>query len=418
LVRGVRVVPPAAWSLWNAPFRVIALVLVVDVTAVLLVLGSVQLGGVDRVDLMRFAALALGSVIHLDTTRTIERMREAVAVGSGTTYANLKAMWIFAGLFVLPPVLIALLIAVSYGYSWVRVITRVRAHRWVYSSSTVVLASAGGWAVLDLTGQTTDALPTGWLGLLAVLGAAAVYVAVNLGLVVAAIVLSDPSSTLRAAAGDRTHQFVVIAGFGLGIALAAMILHAPWLIGLMMVTVLVLHHVFLLPHLRAAARTDGKTGLLNATFWHEMATKELAAAKRTGRAVGLLMVDIDHFKALNDRYGHLAGDVVLRTVAAAIRDETRSYDLAGRFGGEEFVLLMPDTGIAVVRGVAERIRERIIEESVSTLTLDGAVSDISGITVSVGVAAYPHDALDLDRLLLAADNALFAAKEAGRNRVR
>lgn len=396
----------------------IALVLVVDVVAVLLAVGSVQLAAVDRADLLRFAALALGSVVHLDATRSIERMREAAEAGTGTTYTNLKVMWIFAGLFVLPPVLVALLIAVNYGYSWLRVNTRVPAHRWFYSSSTVVLASAGVWAVLDLMGQSPGDLPSGLSGLLIVLGAAAVYEAVNLGLVVAAIMLSAPSTSWRVAAGDRTHLLVMIAGFGLGIAVAAMLLHEPWLVGLMMVTVLVLHHVFLLPHLRAAARTDGKTGLLDATFWHEMAARELAAAKRTGRAVGLLMVDIDHFKALNDRYGHLAGDVVLRTVATAIRDETRSYDLAGRFGGEEFVLLMPDTGIAVVRGVAERIRERILEECVSTLTLDGAVSDISGITVSVGVAAYPRDALDLDRLLLAADNALFAAKEAGRNRVR
>lgn len=411
-------VAPARWSLWKAPTRVIGLVFVVDVVALLLVLGSVQLGAVDRVDLMRFAALALGSVVHLEATRSIERMREAVAVATGTSYTNLKAMWIFAGLFVLPPVLVALLIAVNYGYSWMRVLSRVLAHRWFYSCSTIVLATAGAWAVLDLTGQTTDELPSGFSGLLTVLGAAAVYEAINLGVVVAAIVLSDPTTSWRAAAGDCTHQFVMIAGFGLGLAVAAMLLHHPWLVVLMMVTVLALHHVFLLPSLRAAARTDGKTGLLTATFWHEMATKELAAAKRTGRTVGLVMVDIDHFKALNERYGHLAGDVVLRRVASTIRDETRPYDLAGRFGGEEFVLLMPDTGISVVRGVAERIRERIVEESISTLTLDGAVTDISGITVSVGGAAYPHDALDLDRLLLAADTALFAAKEAGRNRVR
>jgi diguanylate cyclase (GGDEF)-like protein len=135
----------------------------------------------------------------------------------------------------------------------------------------------------------------------------------------------------------------------------------------------------------------------------------------------VLVLDLDHFKVVNDTHGHLAGDQVLAAIADALRNEVRDRDLVGRFGGEEFVVLLsglPGGTEAGVEAVAERIRRRVAELRVEIPTADGPLS-IAGISVSVGGAVQPggHGG-DLRALLQIADAALYAAKRAGRNAVR
>jgi diguanylate cyclase (GGDEF)-like protein len=138
----------------------------------------------------------------------------------------------------------------------------------------------------------------------------------------------------------------------------------------------------------------------------------------------VLILDLDRFKAVNDDHGHLAGDAVLGAVASALRAEVREHDLVGRFGGEEFVVLLPALGREhgrdggeELRLVAERIRRRISALSVVVSTPTGMLT-IAGLSVSVGGAAYPEHGLGLDGVLEAADGALYAAKRDGRNVVR
>jgi diguanylate cyclase (GGDEF)-like protein len=128
------------------------------------------------------------------------------------------------------------------------------------------------------------------------------------------------------------------------------------------------------------------------------------------------MVDLDHFKKVNDTNGHLSGDVVLKAVAGAIRDAVRHYDCVGRFGGEEFVVLLPDVDEADVRAMAERIREAIAALCVQ-VEVSGTAVVIDGLSASIGVATYPDAGAALDRLLEAADKALYSAKSTGRNKV-
>jgi diguanylate cyclase (GGDEF)-like protein len=109
----------------------------------------------------------------------------------------------------------------------------------------------------------------------------------------------------------------------------------------------------------SASRTDAKTGLLNAATWQREAVRELIRAARKHNPVAVAMLDIDHFKKVNDTYGHLAGDAVLAAIAAATRSLLRDYDIIGRFGGEEFAILLPHTGAAEATGVTERLRKRI-----------------------------------------------------------
>jgi diguanylate cyclase (GGDEF)-like protein len=182
----------------------------------------------------------------------------------------------------------------------------------------------------------------------------------------------------------------------------------------------VLHRAVLVRHLEEAASIDGKTGLLNAVAWHEQAERLLQRSGRADGPRGVLVLDLDHFKAVNDSHGHLAGDQVLAAVAGALRAEVRDRDLVGRFGGEEFVVLLagPAAGAAgELEAVAERIRRRVADLRVEIPTPDGPLT-VAGLTVSIGVAVAPAEGADLRTLLQIADTALYAAKRAGRNVVR
>jgi diguanylate cyclase (GGDEF)-like protein len=163
--------------------------------------------------------------------------------------------------------------------------------------------------------------------------------------------------------------------------------------------------------LEQLALTDPLTGLDNRRAGEQHLARMTARSHRLGLAVGLLMVDVDCFKSLNDRHGHLVGDAVLRVIAGRLRGTARAADVVARWGGEEFLVLLPDTAQPAAERAAERLREavgaRSIEVPGSALQLD--------VTVSVGVAALePGDELDL---VAAADAALYLAKAGGRNRV-
>ena len=161
--------------------------------------------------------------------------------------------------------------------------------------------------------------------------------------------------------------------------------------------------------LAAAARTDAKTGLLNAGAWQREAAVEVTRAQAP---LAVAIADIDHFKAVNDTHGHLAGDAVLAAVSAAMRDLLRDCDLCGRFGGEEFALLLPRTTAAQALEITERIRQGISQLAIPR---DGTAA--IRVTISIGVAVPSQARRTLDDLLAAADHALYQAKRSGRDRV-
>jgi diguanylate cyclase (GGDEF)-like protein len=129
------------------------------------------------------------------------------------------------------------------------------------------------------------------------------------------------------------------------------------------------------------------------------------------------MIDLDHFKKINDTYGHLAGDDMLIALADLLKRETRSHDLVGRFGGEEFVVLLGGSSELEAVVAADRLRHLITELVVSTQTNDGSPVVITDRSASIGVAAFPEAGQTLDEVLAAADAAVYVAKESGRNRV-
>jgi diguanylate cyclase (GGDEF)-like protein len=158
-----------------------------------------------------------------------------------------------------------------------------------------------------------------------------------------------------------------------------------------------------------ASITDDLTGLGNTRHFH----KSLADAMARGGPVSLIVLDLDHFKAVVDRYGHLAGSRAIAQVGRLIARLMRPGDIAARFGGDEFVVVLPDTGAEEARGTAEEIRKAIE----ACQELEGEPVDLSRVTASVGLACYPTHAADAEGLFRRADDAMYAAKRAGRNRV-
>jgi diguanylate cyclase (GGDEF)-like protein len=164
--------------------------------------------------------------------------------------------------------------------------------------------------------------------------------------------------------------------------------------------------------LRDRAVRDALTGVHNRGYLEESLAREEARARRSGTPLGVVMIDIDHFKRFNDTYGHAAGDAVLRTVGQYVMSLTRGEDIFCRYGGEEFVLIMIDTTARAAWERAESLRA-----GVQALAIEHGGQAIGPITLSIGVAMIPDNARDGQSALKAADEALYRAKQGGRNRV-
>lgn len=163
--------------------------------------------------------------------------------------------------------------------------------------------------------------------------------------------------------------------------------------------------------LKEQAMRDALTGLFNRRYLDEMLERELARAKREGYGISLAMIDVDHFKAVNDTYGHQAGDEVLKMLGTLLQSQAREGDIACRYGGEEFVLVTPRMSLESARQRADEWRTAFAGNKIRHGDLEISV------TLSIGLASYPEHAASAERLIVKADQALYRAKELGRNRV-
>ncbi len=160
--------------------------------------------------------------------------------------------------------------------------------------------------------------------------------------------------------------------------------------------------------LEKMATRDRLTGAYNRHFFAEVAANELKKAARNKTPLSLIMFDVDHFKTINDTYGHHLGDMILKKIVATVREHIRSYDAFARWGGDEFVLLLPDTPAAKARELAERLRNAVAEQNYFSA---------EGVSVSIGVSQIENYGDSIEAVVEKADRNMYTAKQRGRNRV-
>ncbi|MFC4950342.1 GGDEF domain-containing protein [Pseudonocardia sp. GCM10023141] len=401
----------------------LTVILLVEVTAVVTLLATASSSfGYPLSEIgSRMAVLVIAAVLSTEASLGVERVRHR---SDEAPHIDLSSVWAFAAAALLPPLAASGVVLLVYTHIYVRIWYRseVPLHRVVFSTATVVLAVQAAAAVM---GVVSDLNPFQEVtGLFSVVLAVFAYAAVNMVLVVAVIVLSGPVRNLATFLQVLGHGDEAVLEFAT-LSMGALVAGAMASFGiayaiLVLPPLIVLHRSVLVRQLEEAASIDGKTGLLNAAAWHVQASRELRRAERARDRAAVLVLDLDHFKLVNDRYGHLVGDVVLAAVAAAVRSEVRDEDVVGRFGGEEFVVLLRgidgDCRLGT-HAAAERIRRRVAALRVEVIGPNGPIV-IDDLTVSIGGAVFPPDGLDIAPLLEIADAAMYDAKNRGRNRVR
>jgi diguanylate cyclase (GGDEF)-like protein len=409
--------PIRHWGLWASARRVIALVLFVDAVALALTVLAAATTPVSGIDVARFLLLAGLTIAYYVATQRLGRARRLLGLSQGAVFVSVDSVWTIAAVVLLPIPLALAVAALGYVLMWIyahaNADTRPRLHRYVYTFGTIVISCFAASAAVRAFGVDGRAAGAGsTVAALAVV--IAVYFCVNTGLVASAMGLASGSWRPSDLLGSWVENGLDVATLGLGAVTALSVLYAPWAAVLVLPAVFLLQHQALLRQLVEAATTDVKTDLLNAAAWRQVAEREVRRASQRDGSAAIFVLDMDHFKHINDQHGHLTGDVALKSVAAVLSDELRGYDAVGRFGGEEFVAVLPDTDRAGAEHAAERLRRRI--ESLA-IAVPGDDTPLA-VTASIGVALCPEHGASVDDVLSAADDAMYDAKRAGRNSVR
>ena len=401
------------WPLWSLPRPLRAFVLLV-VCAYLAWVGlSAATFRFDTEDFVWFAALLGCGAATVELTR---RSSEPAGV-----VKDVYAVWELPVVILLPLLYALIIPAIRLALTQWR-IRRAPLYRRVFTASAIGVAY--GSASLMYHGI----LPVGcrpraylWehanMWLLAAAAAGLTQWVVNQGLVLTAVRLADRTTAIRDRVFGREelHNDATELCAALLVALGMLVSNLVLIIALPLVTLL--QRSFRHTQLLNEARADAKTGLLNAATWEREASAEVARAVRTSSPLAVALLDLDRFKQINDTYGHLLGDEVLRQIAGTMTQVLRDYDLAGRFGGEEFVMLLPQTRAVDAFRIAERVRAHISRLPIYSSGAGG--SERVPVTVSIGVAALDAGSRrELTELLAAADAALYRAKASGRDQVQ
>jgi diguanylate cyclase (GGDEF)-like protein len=408
---------PRTWQLWELPGWLLAYVIAVVVadSIAIGVAAYLWFPGVRAAQLLLFAAL-LGCVA---VTVEMTRSRGEAAGLIKDTYA----IWELPAAILLPPVfgLLAPIPRIALTQWRIR---QIAPHRRVFSAGVISLSYGAAnitfrFLASHLAG--VPGIPVGSGGqvtlwwLLAVVLAGVIAWAVNNLLILPAVKGSDPTVQVRDVIATREGILNDLAELCAAALVTVAIFCSPFSVLLALPLVIVLQRSSLHSQLVSDLRLDGKTGLLNPGTWRKEASAEVNRASRTRERVAVALIDIDDLKTFNDAYGHLAGDNALAMVGGLLRTLLRECDIVGRFGGDEFAVLFPQTDADHAHAVMERLRAHIASAAINP----GAGSGDPQLhcTVSVGLAALPGEAASLTDILALADSALYRAKNAGRDRV-
>jgi len=401
--------------MWEQPRWLVAFIMAVVVAdaAAIGVAETAKSASFRSHDLVLFGILVACNAATVELTR---RAGEPTGV-----IRDVYAVWELPVVVLLPISYALITPVVRWALTQWRV-RRAPVYRRVFTAAALSLAYGSASLTFSTMSRVTVGAATAtpvpgthaFAWILAVAACGAVQWGINATLVLTAIKGANPASRVRdmlfgreALYNDVTELCVaVLVAFGVAGSLVTLVFAFPF------VTLLQRSHRH--AQLVNDSRLDSKTGLLNAGTWEREAAVEVARAVRAQTPLAVALLDIDHFKVVNDTHGHLVGDHTLREIARTFKILLREYDLAGRFGGEEFVLLLPHTHDLDAYHIAERMRAHIAALPIYA-TEDGA--EPVRVTVSIGVAALDGTRRELTDLLAAADVALYRAKQGGRDRV-
>jgi diguanylate cyclase (GGDEF)-like protein len=385
--------------------------------AVLAVLAGVMLSALvlawsttPTISWLTALAFTLCGLTHAEFARHWE-LRAAQPVAD-TRSVSTVGVWIIGAALTLPLAAIVVVSVVLHAHDLLRSPRHESGHL------GRVLASIGGAALAWLVWSTVN-----WSSPLEVTSTPTVLAAGLAGLVYLVVtngpaLLGVARRPILAVHPVAAHGVcgILLARVALGVLLGLFAHFSVFAIPLVLLPVAYLQRAMRGRALHHAAAHDAKTQLWNHAAWQTLSTAALASHRTRARSA-VLMVDLDHFKRLNDTYGHQAGDDVLNSVAHVLQTTTRRNDIVARFGGEEFSILLPGVTENEANEAAERIRHQIEALTVITTNLYGRPTTISGVTASIGVATTHHADAGVDDLLVKADRCLYQAKELGRNRV-
>lgn len=402
------------WRWWTLPLRMRLYVGAVPVAAAVNIGVASFYTDWRTADLAKFAVLMACGVISMASTPKIAYSTPGVT-------RDFTTVWVLPTAVLLPPVYAALVAIPIFAtlHLWVH---RGVLHRTVFSAASISL----GYALASLVFRSIPAsiaggaIGSGTHALTWVTVVALCYVIgsrVQRFLIFHAVKMVNPSLRIWRMELNREALQGLFVEVDLGALITLAVAISPALVVVALPTVLLMRAFLVNPLLVAQSRVDSKTGLLNVSTWEREAELELSRAARTRSSLALAILDIDHFKQVNDTYGHLVGDRVLKAVSDGIQGQSRDYDKAGRFGGEEFVLLLAQASEDDACRIAERLRVHIGDLAVPID--DRPEAPCVHVTVSIGVSAIDRDEpRELTDLLAAADSALYRAKQDGRNCVR
>jgi diguanylate cyclase (GGDEF)-like protein len=401
------------WPVWTLPAWLRAFITVVVLAdAVVLGLAATSVSFNPRHPLL-FAGLLACSAATVELTRRVGENAGMIK--------DVYATWELPAALLLPLVYVPLMPIIRLALTQWR-IKRAPTYRRVFSAAVVGLSYVAAALTFHhlirlAPGAAAHPASHALVWMLVAAACAAVQWTVNQILIWTAIKGSDPGVRFRDEQLTRDSMFndvtelcvAVIVTFCVASSMIALLFAFPFITLLQRS----LRHARLVED----SRLDAKTGLLNAATWERLATTELTRAVRTKSPLAIAMLDIDRFKVINDTHGHLVGDQVLKEIARMLTSQLRDYDLAGRFGGEEFSLLLPQIRSVNAIRLAERIRSSIAAMSIIA---PGAVGgERVQVTVSIGVAALDAGTdRTFSQLMSAADAALYRAKGGGRDQVQ
>jgi diguanylate cyclase (GGDEF)-like protein len=398
---------------WQLPRPVRVVVGVVSVAYVtLIVVGFMQTRIVGR-DVATFAIFTVASVLSVEVSLRLAWPRPR----RDRICRDFLGVWALPVMLLLPPIYAAAAVLLSSAYVQLRA-WRTDPVKVFYTTAALGIArAAGSSAHLAIAGGHAGGIgPSELLGStskqLAVIVAIAVWWLVNYLLIGAVVALTVGYRAVLAALRDREGVAVDVVDTSMGLLATIAFALRPEFVVIAAAPVLYMQHQAF-SGLRSAVRTDLLTEAASAQYWRDTATREVQRARASGTDLAVVMVDIDHFKQVNDRYGHIAGDAVLTAIARAIAVTLRPADLVGRLGGEEFAAVLTGSTLIDAEAAAQRVRANVAGVRVRTDR-----GEWVSVTVSAGVAALGVHGRTLAELLAAADDALYVAKDAGRDAVR